>query len=285
MSIECSKTEFIVDPEFEKRSRGTFYDNYYAQITDDAIQSREFGVLGKCKSILELCRGLKFDKVVDIGAGLCGVISRLVELNFAREFYAFEVSPSLIRVVKEKIAIPRLKAVYLLDTSKTPFADNSFDLGILTHVVEHAASPSELLSEAFRICKHVLVEVPLEDSLLANAYSRISERMTSRKRGARIGHINFFNKSSIRSLITASGGTVLKERNYHEWRVYPSKSRTRNALNSAKSIILHLVFKITKSKLVSTYHAMLIRKTRDNSTEIKVRANRTTPPVFSQATR
>jgi SAM-dependent methyltransferase len=261
MSNEFSKTKFIIDPEFENRNKGTFYDNYYAQITNDAIKWRKSGVLEKCKSILELCRGLNFDKVVDIGAGLCGVISRLDELNFAPEFYAFEVSPSLIRLVKEEINIPRLKAVYLLDTSKTPFADNFFDLGILTHVVEHAAAPTELLSESLRICKHVLVEVPLEDCLLANAYSRISERMTSSKRGAKIGHLSFFNRSSIRNLITASGGTILKERNYHHWRIYPSKSRIRNALNLVESIILHLMFKITKSKLVSTYHALLIRKT------------------------
>jgi len=258
------ETQFIIDSEFEEKAKKSFYDNYYTEMTDDGIRWRNFGAIEKCKSILELCNGLKINKAVDIGAGPCSILLRLDKIKFASEYYVLEVSPSIVHFIREKISIPRLKAVYLLDTSKTPFDNNFFDLGILSHVLEHVTNPLKLLSETLRICEYVVLEVPLEDCLFANMYWKFIEKITGHKRGDNpIGHINFFNKSSIRKLVKASGGIILKDRTYRLWKTYfffPSKSQIITMFHLFKSVISYLIFKMTKSRLVSAHYTMLIRQ-------------------------
>jgi len=256
-----NKTEFIIDSEFEEQMKNSFYDNYYSEVTDYAIEYFALESIEKCKSILKLCNGLKVSRVVDIGAGPCSILLGLNKSNFAPEYHVLEVSPSIVRFIREKISIPRLKAVYLLDTTKTPFENNFFDLGILSHVLEHLKNPSKLLSETLRICKFVVLEVPLEDCLSQNIYSKFMQRLTGHKRGENpFGHINFFNKSSIRKLATASGGVILKDRTYYPWRIFPGKSRMMTFLQLFKSPIFYLTFKMSKSILVRTHYAMLIKK-------------------------
>jgi ubiquinone/menaquinone biosynthesis C-methylase UbiE len=257
------RTKFIIDTKYEESVKKSFYDDFYTEITDNQIEWRRLASIEKCESILELSKGLKLHTVVDIGAGLCSVIMRLDQLGLAHEFYALEVSPSLVRFIKEKISIPRLKAVYLLDTSKTGFDRFSFDLGILSHVLEHVSNPIELLSEALRICKYVVVEVPLEDCLFANIYSKYTEKITGHKRSDNpIGHIIFFNKPRIRNLVAKSGGVVLRERTYRSWKIYPKESKITTIFRLFKSVTLYSIFRITNSRLVGANHTLLVKAHR-----------------------
>lgn len=254
-------TEFIIDKSYEEKVKNLFYDDYYLRIADDTIKSRDFGAIEKSRSICQLCDGLKLTKVVDVGAGLCSVLSRLDKLKFASELYAIEVSPSAIRFIKERVNIPRLKAVYLLDTSKTSFENDFFDLGILSHVLEHVTSPIKLLAETLRICKYVVVEVPLDDCLFGNIHAGCMEKITgSRRCDDPIGHIHFFNRKKIQEIATKSGGKILKERIYRSWRIYHKKYKISIICQIFRSIIFYLLFKITKTKLVGTHYAMLIIK-------------------------
>lgn len=255
------ETRFIIDSEFEKRNKGSLYDAYYAEVKNSEIGWRDFGAKWKCESIVELCKGLHFGKVVEIGCGLCSIISKLEKIDFAPEFYALEVSPSVIRFIKEKIRIPRLRAVYLLDTTKTPFENDSFDLGILSPVLEHVPNPIALLHETLRICKFVLVEVPLEDCLLSNLSSKFRAKISGRQRKDNpTGHINFFNKSTVRKLIMESGGKTLRERTYRSWEVFFIRTDPATLLKHFQSIMLYLIFKITNSRVVATHYAVLIRR-------------------------
>jgi SAM-dependent methyltransferase len=257
---DCS-TEFIIDSEFEKQNKASFYDDYYTKVNDSNIKWRDFSAIEKCKSIITLCSGKQFGKVVEIGCGLCSITSRLGKLNFAPELYALEVSPSAVYFIKEKINIPSLKSVYLLDTTKTPFENDFFDLGILSHVIEHVSDPTPLINEALRICKYVLIEVPLEDCLLLNLSSSFWEKVTGRKRTDNaVGHVQFFNKSAVGSLIMKSRGIVIRERTYRSWRLFYLHFRPIILLRYLQSIIFYLAFKMTNSRIVETNYAVLIRK-------------------------
>jgi ubiquinone/menaquinone biosynthesis C-methylase UbiE len=261
MNEESSGTKFVIDSEFEKRSKGSFYNRFYAKVTDNGIKWRDFGAIEKCESILELCSGLRFDKVVEIGCGFCSIISRLDKLKFAPEFYALEVSPSIIRFIQEKINIPSLKSVYLLDTTKTPFENDFFDLGIVSHVLEHVPTPNKLLNETLRICKYALLEVPLDDCLSANLEAKFLEKLTGRRRRDNpTGHINVFNESTFEKLIRESGGQILRKRTYRPWKVFFIEFRPIILLNYIKSILLYLVFKATNSRVVTIHYAVLITK-------------------------
>jgi ubiquinone/menaquinone biosynthesis C-methylase UbiE len=167
----------------------------------------------------------------------------------------------VVEYLKEKTNIPRLKAVYLVDTSKTPFEDNFFDLGILSHVLEHVRDPRKLLMETLRICKYVLVEVPLEDCLLPNYYARYQLRFKHQKRiDNDTGHINFFNKSTAADLFSKSGSEILKERTYRVWKVFYTNFQPVVLLKYLQSALLYFVFLTTKSRIASSHYAVLLRK-------------------------
>jgi SAM-dependent methyltransferase len=254
-------TKFLIDPEFEMRVRNTFYDSFYSKTTDSEVLWRDFGAREKCVSILKLCNGLTFEKVVEVGCGYGNILSLLDRLKFAPKLYGLEVSPSAIKYLEEKTNIPRLKTVYLVDTSKTPFEDDFFDLGILSHVLEHVPDPKNLLMETLRICRYVLVEVPLEDCLLPNLYARYQLGLIHRQRIENIsGHINFFSKSTAADLFRESGSEILKERTYRSSKVFYTDFRTVVLLKYLQSALFYLVFLLTKSRIVGSHYAVLLRK-------------------------
>lgn len=242
------KTEFVIDRKFAEETKDSFYNRYYAEISEEFVKWRSFGAVEKTKSILELCRGLTFGRVVEVGAGLCDLLVLLGEANFGSEYYVLEVSSSAVQFVRDNMRIPRLKAVYLLDTCATPFSDNFFDLGILSHVLEHVVDPAKLLKETLRICKYVVVEVPLENCVASNFYAHLKRNQSNPA-----GHVNFFSKQSVKHLVTANNAAILKDRNYRS-----KQSWTRNPLSMFKSAFFHLLFKLTGSKIVASHYAMLI---------------------------
>lgn len=44
-----------------------------------------------------------------------------------------------------------------LNNKKLPFENNSFDVVVMTEIIEHIKYPKEILEEAFRVAKHVVI--------------------------------------------------------------------------------------------------------------------------------
>ncbi len=254
-------TKFVIDPEFEKRVGKTFYDAFYSKVSDFEVSRRDLMDKEKYQSISQLCAGLDFNKVVEVGCGYGNILSLLDKSNFAPELYGFEVSPSLIRYLQEKTRIPSLRVVYLLDTTNTPFEDDFFDIGILSHVLEHVPGPERLLKETLRICKYVLVEIPLEDCLVSNMIANYQLRFNDRRRiDNPSGHVNFFKKSTAVDLFSETNGQILRERTYRSWRVFSTSFRPTILLKLLQSILFYFIFRVTKSGIVVSNYAVLLRK-------------------------
>ena len=85
-------------------------------------------------------------RVLDIGAGSCHIAKTLsVKHGF---------SVTAIDVADHNVTNFPLR---LYAGKKLPYADNSFDVGLLVFVLHHASNAKDLLKEAKRVCKQVVV--------------------------------------------------------------------------------------------------------------------------------
>lgn len=166
-----------------------YFDNYNPE-------EWRLGAIDKAKNILDLCSGLAIKSVIDIGCGEGSIVNRLSELGFGENYAGLDLSgPAIAKAESRSILNARFET---FDGSTILQADKSFDLAILSHVVEHLEHPRTLIREAQRVAKHVIVEVPCEHTL----------RMRRDYKATPTGHINFYTPATIRRLVQTCGLTV-----------------------------------------------------------------------------
>jgi SAM-dependent methyltransferase len=174
------------------------YQNYYQE---GKSEWRRLGAIGKIDNIISLCDRYPHRRILEIGAGEGSILKRLSELEFGEQLFALEISNSGVEAIKNK-NIDLLCECNLFDGYEVPYEDNTFDLVILSHVVEHLEFPRKLLYEARRVAKYVFIEVPLEDTLLLSSDYKFNE----------VGHINFYSPKTIRRLLQTCNLQILDQR-------------------------------------------------------------------------
>ncbi len=174
-------------------------DNYahYYDGPDGILEWRRLGALDKSANIVRLCSRLEHNHNLDIGCGEGAVLERLASLGFGSRFTGLEISESGVRMVQGKHI--RGVEAQLFDGYELPFHNRSFDLAILSHVLEHVEYPRRLIHEAARVAQNVFVEVPLEHNW------RLSPDFVF----DRVGHINFYDRKSIRRLVQSCGMRII----------------------------------------------------------------------------
>ena len=173
----------------------TAYDEFYEK-HDEAW--RMLGAKFKAQHIIDVCKGRDFKKVLEVGAGDGSILTFLADAGFAPEYHAVEISESGVEHIKSR-NIKDLKSVQVFDGYKLPFADNSFDLIILSHVLEHVEHERILLRELKRVSRHYVIEVPLD--YRAGVDKRIKHFLA-------YGHINVYTPTSLRYLLNTEGFEV-----------------------------------------------------------------------------
>ncbi|EAY29324.1 class I SAM-dependent methyltransferase [Microscilla marina] len=176
-------------------------DSYDAQYKDPHIKKwRELGAKNKVQNIINITQGHSFDRVLEVGSGDGSILQELSRQNFAQELYSVEISQSGLEAIQAR-NIPQLKSVQLFDGYKVPFEDHSFDLVILTHVLEHVEFERLLLRELKRLAKHQVIEVPKDYRF------GVDKKL---KHFLAYGHINMYTPSSLRFLVKSEGFRILK---------------------------------------------------------------------------
>lgn len=170
----------------------TAYDQFYEK-HDEAW--RMLSAKYKAQHIIEVCGGLKLNNVLEVGAGDGSILKWLSDQNFAPEYHAVEISGSGVEYIKSR-GINNLKSVQVFDGYKLPFDDDSFDLIILSHVLEHVEHERMLLREIKRVAKHCVIEVPRDYK--AGVDKRIKHFLA-------YGHINVYTPTSLRYLLRTEG--------------------------------------------------------------------------------
>ena len=164
---------------------------------------RALGARSKADHVVTLCAraGLRPGTLAEIGCGDGALLAELGARGLAPVLDGFELSPPAAEIARERGVARRVEVFDGLDV---PAEDGSYDLAILSHVLEHVPEPMSLLREAARVAPAVLLEVPLEDN-------RSARRDEKREEAARIGHIQFFDRAAVHALVRVAGLRVAAE--------------------------------------------------------------------------
>lgn len=212
------------------------YEDYYKDYNE---RWRELGAREKVIPIIRNCRkqGIEINRVLDVGSGDGQVIEKLSKSSFAKEYYAIDISQSAVNIINNK-KINGLKECKKFNGMNIPYEDKTFDLAIITHVLEHVEHTRVLLYELARVSKYVFVEVPLEDKL------RLHDEFVFDK----TGHINYFNRKTVRMLLQSCGYEIIEEC------VEDSLKEVYAFENSKKSILQYYIKKaaLATSRILAT---------------------------------
>ncbi|MEX0753617.1 MAG: class I SAM-dependent methyltransferase [Actinomycetota bacterium] len=231
------------------------YEEAYAT---GASEWRRIGALDKAANLQQMWAGTEQvgppASILDIGCGDGSLAAELSRTGFLREYTGVDLSEHAIEAARER-ATPDTKWT-AFDGRTVPVADRSFELAVLSHVLEHVEHPRYLLYEAARTSRWVFVEVPLE------LHSRTPEDFA----WTATGHINLFNSTVLRHLVQSAGLQVVKQSSYPVRReaIEFQRGRVKGAAIWALREGAHRLSASFAERLV-TYHGCLIARPADPS--------------------
>jgi len=183
-----------------------FYDDAYSRQPAEAAlyaRWRALGAVGKADHVLALCgrAGIRPASTVEVGCGDGALLSELHRRGFGGRLSGVEITDAAVEIARGR---PEIDSVELYDGLHLPVSDGSYDLGILSHVLEHVPDPPTLLAEVARAARAVVVEVPLE----AN---RSARRERKREHAAEVGHLQRLNRDDAREIVARAGLEIAGE--------------------------------------------------------------------------
>ena len=231
-----------VDPRLQDN-----YDEYYPELSE----WRELGATDKASNVRALCAGCARSTVLEIGAGEGAVLQRLADSGFGQRHYALEISASGVERIRQR-NIASLVECRQFDGYDIPYDDRTFDLVVLSHVLEHVEHPRLLLNEAARVSRHLFVEVPLEHN----------RRLPRDFVWDSVGHINYYTAQTIRLLGQSCGHEVVEQRETH-----PARPQYQYRLGPKGSIVFALKevglrFAPQAAQRLWTYYSSLLVRPR-----------------------
>ncbi len=184
-----------------------FYDAAYAE-QDPARAAlyarwRALSAVGKADHVLALCArgGVEPASTLEVGCGDGALLCELHRRGFGGSLSGLEISDAPVAIARARAEID---SVERYDGEHVPAADDSYELGILSHVLEHVRDPPVLLAEVARTCRAVVVEVPLEANLSAR-------RAGKREHAAEVGHLQRLDRLAARQIVARAGLRVAFE--------------------------------------------------------------------------
>lgn len=235
-----------------------FYERAYAE--DPAASARHarwraLGAVGKAEHVIALCRraGIDAHSTLEVGCGDGALLCELRARGFGGRLHGVEISQAAVAIARAR---PEIDAVTLYDGAHLAAASGTYQLGILSHVLEHVPDPEALLREAARACEAVAVEVPLE----ANWSARRARR---RSRAAAIGHLQRLSRRDMRGLVDRAGLRAECEledplpRSVHVFFASGARARALGTAKWALRASLHRVAPGLARRLFTVHYACL----------------------------
>ncbi len=183
-----------------------FYDAAYAQAPADAAlysRWRALGAVGKAEHVIALCAraGVAPASTLEVGCGDGALLCELRRCGFGGTLSGVEITQAAVEIARSRAEID---SVELYDGQRLAAEDGAYELGVVSHVLEHVPDPSSLLQELARACRAVVIEVPLE----ANFSAR---RAGKRAHAAEVGHVQRLDRRAVRDAVTRAGLSIAAE--------------------------------------------------------------------------
>jgi ubiquinone/menaquinone biosynthesis C-methylase UbiE len=233
---------------------------YQSQYEAGLQEWRSLGAKQKVKNLLAITAGQRFEKVLEVGAGDGSILAELSKSNFADELYALEISESGLKNIQAR-QIPNLKQAQIFDGYQIPYPDQSFDLVILSHVLEHVEYERIILREIKRVARLAVIEVPKDYRFGVD--KKVNHFLA-------YGHINLYTPSSLKFLVQTEGFKVIKELNRLYSRatfLYGCKSWWQkikaNLLYGSKILLINTPFAYINHKFINTI-TLLLKPAQDD---------------------
>ncbi len=183
-------------------------------------------------AVVAVVGGWRPRRVLDISAGAGAMLRLFGEQGFAEEYAATDISRLSVDFVYRH-SFPGFTSAVKASVEGLPYEDRSFDLALLSHVLEHVPDPIIALEEASRVASKVCLEVPLELALLPTAKAAWLALARGRIRSInRIGHVHFFSVRAVRDLIHTAGLEIEAEFRYRLGFEWLSMHYGRDSLNT-----------------------------------------------------
>ena len=187
-----------------------FYDDAYTRAPAEAARYarwRALSAVGKANHVIALCAQGKLRaggqpiNTLEVGCGDGALLCELRRRDFGGTLSGVEITRAAVEIAARRAEI---SSVELYDGLHLPAEDGAYELGVLSHVLEHVPDPAALLAEVARACRAVVVEVPLE----ANWSAR---RAGKREHAAEVGHLQRLDRSAVREIAERAGLRVAAE--------------------------------------------------------------------------
>jgi SAM-dependent methyltransferase len=183
-----------------------FYDEAYSSDEAGAARYsrwRALGALGKADHVIALCERAGVDprRTLEVGCGDGALLCELHARGFGGELAGVEITEAAVQIAARRREIA---SVALYDGSRLDEPDGTYELGILSHVLEHVPDPAALLAEVARVCGAVVFEVPLEANISAR-------RASKREHAEEVGHLQRLDRAAARAIATSAGLEIAAE--------------------------------------------------------------------------
>jgi SAM-dependent methyltransferase len=236
-----------------------FYETAYGGSDAEGLRYarwRALSAFGKADHVEKLLRrsGLEHRTIADIGCGDGALIRELQARGVGAEHTGFEISRSALEIARSSTPGACFEH---FDGSALPSADGAFDVGVLSHVLEHVHRPADLLRESARACEALIVEVPLEQNISAR-------RATKRTGAEEIGHVQRFARGDLAALAGAAGLTVAADvsdplpYSVHAFFADGTAARTRARAKHLMRAGLHAISERVAQRAFTVHYACLM---------------------------
>jgi len=186
---EYSKKIGLLDPKGSLKKHYRYWETASIWKADEMI------------NLIKQTEHRKFRSVLEVGCGYGMVIQRVSD---------YWNIPQVAGIDQDKLVLKMAKKIspncsYInIDALNLPFPDDSFDLIILSDIIEHFDHPELLLKEARRVSTYSIFKIPLEKCLV-----NIGRRY-GRKDGS--GHLFSLDEKSTIDLITRTGFQIIDKK-------------------------------------------------------------------------